>query len=145
MKLEASLLRPIIDIVGNADFCTELNLKSKIKIPELTTTLPGIAPIHVDIKIQTNSVLFGWVDWLKIQGDIGPINPSGPLTISTPPNKDIELNIEHGCISGVARVNPKKLLVPPCCLEKGFKVSVDCGCEVHKDHNYCDSKCKCNP
>jgi hypothetical protein len=145
MKLEASLLRPIIDIIGNADFCTELNLDSKITIPKLDVNVDlEISKIPVNLTVKYWIGLFNWFgwyeNWLLLSGSIGEIGLKGPITISTG-DKPIDMTL-GGCMTGIARINPLKPIAPrPCCDD--YQVPVSCQCEVHRDHNYCDPNCKC--
>ena len=132
MKIEGSLLRPVVDISGDLDLCARPKVSGKVAIPELDVAVTAI-PINLTTKIQ----IFG-ITILKAltSGSLGGFGG----TVSTPPDKPLTLDVD-GCLQAVARLNPKNLQLPVCC--EGYKEPVCCCCEVHKAHQYCVPQCKC--
>jgi len=152
MKLEASLLRPFIDITGNADFCVTPN--AKVSIQELDVKVPPLN-MHADITVPQIPIYASIDTWVLglhtvtaiVNGTFGGFTVSvtggtDEITIvtHTPPKLPITID---GCLQGVTRLNPKRLQLPSgdCC--KGYAVPEPCSCEVHKSHAYCSPECKC--
>lgn len=72
---------------------------------------------------------------IKANGSMGGFTADARL------EKPITMSLD-ACVKGAARLNPENLQVPRCC--EGYK-PVACSCHIHKDHAYCDERCRCSP
>ncbi|HZF13681.1 MAG TPA: hypothetical protein VFE33_33225 [Thermoanaerobaculia bacterium] len=167
MKIEASLLRPVVDITADVDFCVNPHLNAVVNIPPLQIdvlkipfdlagglNVPQLIVPPIPIHLTNSVVIFGLqIATINSNGSIGgfsahlagPIGLTmngslGGITATAQLREPIAMNLD-GCLQGVARLNPKNLQTPDCC--EGYREPLCCSCHVHKDHKYCEKTCGC--
>jgi hypothetical protein len=167
MKIQASLLRPVVDITADVDFCVNPHLSAAVNIPPLQIdvskvpfnlagglNVPKLAVSQIPIQLTTFGFIFGLPIAITSVGHMGgfsaqlagPIglNMSGSLggiTATAQLREPIAMNLD-GCLQGVARLNPENLQIPDCC--EGYREPLCCSCHIHKDHKYCEKTCGCH-
>jgi hypothetical protein len=169
MKIEASLLRPVVDISADIDFCVDPHLHAAVNIPPLkvdVSPIPfdltgGLKPqLHlavssIPISLTNKVFIFGvQVATISSSGSLGGFSADltgsigfnmngslGEISATAQLQDPITMNLD-GCLQGVARLNPENLQTPDCC--EGYREPVCCSCHVHKDHRFCEKTCGCH-
>lgn len=148
MKIVASLLRPMVKVSGDGDFCLRPELSAAVRVPPVevrvsevpfgatgTVTVPdaGVSVSAIPVDLTIGQVILGQQVGVSVTGTIGGFSagihlPSpiavglhgslGGLHAAMHVREPVTATAE-GCIQGVARLNPHHLQVPTCC--EGFK------------------------
>jgi hypothetical protein len=167
MRIEASLLRPAVDITADFDFCVNPHLNAAVNIPPLQVdvskvpfdlagelNVPKLDVSQIPLQLTTFGFIFGLPIAITSVGHLGgfsaqlagPIafNMSGSLggIAATAQLRDPITMSLGGCLQGVARLNPENLQIPDCC--EGYREPLCCTCHIHKDHKYCEKTCGCH-
>jgi hypothetical protein len=167
MKIQASLLRPVVDITADIDFCVNPHLNAAVNIPPLQIDVskvpfnlhgqldvPDLTVSSIPIQLATYFTIFGLSFTVHSNGSLGGFsthlaNPIalglsgslGGINATVQLREPITMNLD-GCLQGVARLNPENLQIPNCC--EGYREPLCCSCHVHKDHRYCEKTCGCH-